>query len=80
MIPRHMWLPSGHRTQDSTCIVSSVHKCDTRCTRQNVELHVPIRQVDARMYNVVEVAEIGVGGFINESPTHFTPHNRPNVS
>ena len=77
MIPMHIWLPSVHHTQDSKCILSSVYKQYTGGARQAVGHEVPSRQVNAKMCNVVEAAEIGVGGFINESPTRFTLTNIP---
>ena len=80
MILMHRWLPSVHHTQDGTCIVSSIYKHYTGGARRAIGHEVPSQQVNARMCNVVEAAEIGAGGFINESPTCFTPHDRPNVS
>ena len=69
-----------HHTQDSTCIVLSVYKHYTGGARQAVGHEELSLQVNARMCNVVEAAEIGTGVFINESRPHLTPHDLPNVS
>ena len=80
MILMHMWLSSVHYPRDSTCIVSFVYKHYTGGARQAVGHEVPSRLVNARMCSALEALEIGAGGLINESPTHFTAHNWPNVS